>query len=108
MKFQTKDKTIRTVFFSPEKHHKCKASAESSSPIKISKYQLKRNQWTDEEEIHVNKRSRVDDPAPSEVTFDIQEQAVDESGIGEAKPGLTSISSLMEGMRKSLLKPSPL
>ena len=69
---QTKDKEYRTVCFSPEKHSKCKSNYESSFPVKISKYQIKRNRITDEDEVHMNKRTKLEDPKDNEVSFDIK------------------------------------
>ena len=66
------DKEYRTVCFSPEKHSKCKSNYESSSPVKISKYQIKRNRITDEDEVHMNKRTKLEDPKDNEVSFDIK------------------------------------
>lgn len=57
--------------FSPEKHLKCKANFESSSPVKISKFLIK---MTDEDEIHINKRTKLEDPADQEILFDIKKQ----------------------------------
>ena len=72
MKLQTCKRTFRTICFSPEKHDKCKATFESSSPVKITKFQLKTNCRTNEEEILIN-RSKLDDPQDEEITFDIIE-----------------------------------
>lgn len=69
---QTKNKTYRTVCFSPEKHANCKSKFESSSPIKLTRFQIKRNQRNNEDEIMINKRSRIDDATDNEVDFDIQ------------------------------------
>ena len=66
LKLQAQDKTYRTVCFSPEKHGKCKANFESSSPVKITKFQIKRNNGTKEDEIHMNKRTRLEDPEEEE------------------------------------------
>lgn len=93
MKLQTKEKTYRTVCFSPEKHHQCNARFESSSPVKVSKYQLKRNTWTTEDEIHINKRTRLEEPETTDVLFDIQDQPCDE----DVKPGLTEVTSVVVG-----------
>ena len=73
MSLQTQDKLYRAVCFSPEKHQQCKTTSESSSPIKLTKYQLKRNTFTDQDEIHINKRSRLFEPASHEIGFDIQQ-----------------------------------
>ena len=55
--------SYRAVCFSPEKHQQCKTTCESSSPIKLTKYQLKRNTFTEQDEIHINKRTRLFEPA---------------------------------------------
>ena len=73
MSWQTQDKLYRAVCFLPEKHQQCKATSESSSPIKLTKYQLKRNALTDQEEVHVNKRSRLFEPDSHKINFDIQQ-----------------------------------
>ena len=73
LKLQAQDKTYRTMCFSPEKHGKCKANFESSSPVKITKFQIKRNNGTKEDEIHMNTRTRLEDPE-EKVVFDIQKQ----------------------------------
>ena len=73
MTLQTQDKLYRAVCFSPEKHQQCKARSELSSPIKLTKYQLKRNGFTDQDDVHVNKRSRLFEPASYEINFDKQQ-----------------------------------
>ena len=57
MSLQTQEKLYRALCFSPEKHQQCKTTCESSSPIKLTKYQLKRNTFTEQDEIHINKRT---------------------------------------------------
>ncbi|XP_028417728.1 uncharacterized protein LOC114542249 isoform X2 [Dendronephthya gigantea] len=69
---QTSQGSYRTVCFSPEKHSKCKSKSESSSPLKLSKYQVKRNTFTNEDEIFINKRTKLDEPREDEINFDIQ------------------------------------
>lgn len=69
---QTENKSIRTVCFSPEKHRHFKQKLESSSPVKISNYNLKRNARTNDFEIHINKRTKLDEPTASEVNFDFK------------------------------------
>lgn len=73
MLLQTKEDTYRTVCFSPEKHALCKAKFESSSPIKLTKFQLKRNLANTEDEILINKRTKLDDPTDKEVDFDFKQ-----------------------------------
>ena len=72
LELQTKHCSYRTVCFSPEKHPNFKSKFKSSSPIKLTRFQLKRNQRNNDDEIMINKRSRVEDPTDSEVDFDIQ------------------------------------
>ncbi|CAB3981012.1 Hypothetical predicted protein [Paramuricea clavata] len=76
-----------------EKHNKYKARYESSSPVKLSKYQLKRNNWTAEDEIHLNKWRRLEEPNAVDVNFDIQEQPCQD----DIKPGLTNVTSVVAG-----------
>ena len=73
MSLETQDKLYRAVCFSPEKHQQCKARSDLSSPIKLTKYQLKRNAFTDQHEVHINKRSRLFEPASHKINFDIQQ-----------------------------------
>ena len=73
MSLQTQEKLYRAVCFSPEKHQQCKTTCKSSSPIKLTKYQLKRNTFTEQDEIHINNRTRLFEPASHEVNFDIQQ-----------------------------------
>lgn len=73
MSLQTQDKLYRAVCFSPENHQQCKTTCESSSPIKLTKYQLKRNTFTDQDEIHINKRTRLFEPSSHEINFDIRQ-----------------------------------
>ena len=40
--------------------------------MKISKYQIKRNRITDEDELHMNKRTKLEDPKDNEVSFDVK------------------------------------
>ena len=51
-----------------------KTQYESSSPIKISNYQLKRNSYSNQDEVHLNKRTKVEIPSQSEINFDITAQ----------------------------------
>ena len=95
MQLQTREKTFRAVCFSPEKHLKCKAVAESSSPVKIYNYQLKRNSRTQQEEIHMGKRSKLLDPDTEEVMFDFVAHNSEEASQSH-KPGLSSIEAVLE------------
>jgi len=40
--------------------------------VKISNYNLKRNARTNDFEIHINKRTKLDEPTASEVNFDFK------------------------------------
>lgn len=94
MKMQTDDRTVRTVCFSPEKHETFKRSFEASSPVKLSQFQLKSNRRTNEEEIIVNKRTKLDNPSEFEITFDIAAKEFDYTTtttavreVNEVRPG---------------------
>ena len=54
---------------------KCKF--ESSSPVKINKFQLKKNLKTEKEELILNKRTKIEDPHESAMDFDLQQVDVD-------------------------------
>ena len=70
---QLKDKSMRAVCFSPDKHSSMKSKLESTSPIKISNYNIKRNRYTDQDELHINKRTKLSDSNKTEITFDFTE-----------------------------------
>ena len=93
MTLQTKNGTYRSVCFSPEKHSGLSLNYESSSPVKISKFQLKRNQRSNDDESHINKRTKLENPQESEVTFDIQKVELEE----KCKPGITAVSDVLQG-----------
>ena len=59
MTLQTKNGTYRSVCFSPEKHSGFSSKYESSSPVKISRFQRKRNQSSNQDEIHINKQTFI-------------------------------------------------
>lgn len=84
---QTKNKSIKTVHFSPEKHCHFKQKLESSSPVKISNYNLKRNARTNDFEIHINKRTKIAEPTASEVNFDFKPAP---------QPQLTSVKEIVD------------
>ena len=77
---QTKNRTNRSVCFFPEKHPGLSSNYESSSQVKISKFQLKRNQRSYVDAIHINKRSKLEDQ---------QEE--------KCRPGITAVSDVLEG-----------
>jgi len=58
------------VCFSPEKHPTFKRKYESSSPIKLTKFQLKKNEKTSEQELLINNRTKLQDPSDKESEFD--------------------------------------
>ena len=58
--------------FSPEKHAALKRKFECSSPVKVNKYNLKKNDKTGEEELIWNKRTKIEEPQESEMEFDLQ------------------------------------
>ena len=99
MTLQMEHTIYRSVCFSPEKHHEFLTKYESSSPIKLTKYQIKRNARTNQDEVHINKRSKVDNAQESEVCFDIkiliQEQ--------KCKPGVSNIMDVLEEVTNSVL-----
>ena len=98
MTLQTKNGTYRSVCFSPEKHSSLSSNYESSSPVKISKFQLKRNKRSNDDEIHINKRSKFEEPQESEVTFDIEKVQSEE----KCKPGITAVSDVLQGDSNAL------
>ncbi len=71
MKLQTNKRTYRAVCFDSDLHDEFNSRYESSSPIKISNCQIRVNPRSNDEEIHINKRSKVLDPNVQEVDFDI-------------------------------------
>jgi hypothetical protein len=74
MNIQTQDKSYRAVCFSAEKHIEFKSRFESSSPVKLNKFQLKRNARTTDDEIHLTKRTKVEDAKEEETNFDLAEE----------------------------------
>ena len=71
MKLQTNKRTYRAVCFDSDLHDEFNSRYESSSPIKISNCQVRINPRSNDEEIHINKRSKVMDPNVQEIDFDI-------------------------------------
>ena len=74
LKLQTETKTYRSVCFSPEKHKEFKEKVEASSPVKISRYTLKRNTMSEADEIFINKRTKLDELSEHEIKFAFQNQ----------------------------------
>ena len=93
MTLQTKNGTYRSICFSPEKHSSLSTNYELSSPAKISKFQLKRNKRSNDDEIHTNKRSKLEEPQESEVTFDIKKVQSEE----KCQPGIAAVSDVLQG-----------
>ena len=79
LNFQTNSQVYRAVCLSPEKHSVLKRKFESSSPVKINKFQLKKNTKTEKEELILNKRTKIEDPHESVMDFDLQH--VDEETV---------------------------
>lgn len=75
---QMKEKTIRAVCFPPEKMKPMKANWEASSPVKISNFSIKRIRFTHDDEMHINKRTKLSEADVSEVDFNFVEEKVDE------------------------------
>ena len=67
---QLRDKSMRAVCFSPDKHTSMKVKLEPSSPIKISDYHVKCNRYSNKDKVHINKRTKLSEPNKSEITFD--------------------------------------
>ena len=81
LKLQTATSVYRTVCFSPERHKIFKAKSESSSPVKLTKHQLKKNPRSNEEEVHVTKTTRVEDTNEEQIDFDYAELLLDKPAI---------------------------
>ena len=89
LSFQTNSQVYRAACFSPEKHSVLKRKFESSSPIKINKFQLKKNPKTEKEEIILNKRTKIEDPHENEMDFDLQQ--VEEETLGAIDSSIQEI-----------------
>ena len=74
LKLQTRNDVYRAVCFSAEKHQTFKRKYESSSPLKLAKFQLKTNQRNNEQEIHINKKSKIMDPQEDEAQNNSQKK----------------------------------
>ena len=42
--------------------------------MRLTSYAVKRNRYTDQDEIHINKETKISDPIASELDFDIKPQ----------------------------------
>ena len=69
---QTKDKHLRGIYFSSDKMKPMKSRFKSLSPVKLNSYAVKKKRYTDEDDIHINKRTKISDPIASELDFDIK------------------------------------
>lgn len=88
---QLKDKSMRAVCFSPDKHSHMKSKLESSSPMKISNYHIKHNRCTDQDKVHINERTKLSDPNKSEITFDFTEITEEEKEDTESTDSIEEI-----------------
>jgi hypothetical protein len=92
------------VCFSPEKLVLCKAKFESSSPVKLTKFQLKRNTNNNEDEIFINKRLKLEDPSDPEIDFDFK--VTTKATESQIAPGITDVVSLSDGSSTSMVNVS--
>ncbi|XP_015778565.1 PREDICTED: uncharacterized protein LOC107356471 [Acropora digitifera] len=70
LQIQTSNEVYRTACFLPDKHPLLKGKLESSSSIKIHRYQLKKNERSEENDLILNKRTKIEDPDDCETDFD--------------------------------------
>ena len=75
---------------------------EATSSVKISNYVSERNNWTVEDEVHINKRTKIEEPTDHKTDFDIvkeqYEQAVATTiTVAEIKDGDTSQQVSIDG-----------
>ncbi len=73
MAIQTKNEVLRAVCFAPEKKKEMQAKCESSSPVKITNCRIRKNPYTQLNELQINKRTKISEPSPDEVTFNVIE-----------------------------------
>ena len=73
MTLQTKNEVLRGVCFAPEKRKEIQAKCESTSPVKITNCRIRKNPYTLQHEVQINKRTKISDPSPQEVTFNVME-----------------------------------
>ena len=57
--------------FYPKKRKEIDLKCDSASPVKITNCRIKRNAFTPEDEVRINKHSKIMDPGPKELDFDI-------------------------------------
>ena len=98
LKLQTRNDVYRAVCFSAEKHQTFKRKYESSSPLKLTKFQLKTNQRNNEQEIHINKKSKIMDPQEDEASFDYRNL------VTEQQPEEEAVTSVDEAKNMSIDK----
>ena len=79
MTLQTKDEILRGVCFAPEKKKEMQTMCESSSPVKITNCCIRKNPFSQKNELQINKRTKISEPSPEEITFDIMEIKKEES-----------------------------
>ena len=63
---------VRAVYCSVEKQREFKAKSEALLPVKITGFRMKRNSWSNEDEIHMNKRTKLEEPSEQETNFDFK------------------------------------
>lgn len=68
-----------------------KSKLESSSPMKISNYHIKPNRYTDQDEVHMNKRIKLSDPDKNEITFDFTKITEEEKEDTESTDSIQEI-----------------
>ncbi len=73
MAIQTKNEVLRAVCFAPEKKKEMQAKCELSSPVKITNCRIRKNPYTQLNELQINKRTKISEPSPDEVTFNVIE-----------------------------------
>ena len=68
---QMKNGIMRAVCVSPENLKPVKTQFETSSPVRISNYNMKRNNYTGQDELMLNKRAKIDPMSSTDVDFDM-------------------------------------
>ena len=100
MELQTRHRSYRAVCFSPEKHANLKSKFESSSPIKLTRFQLKRNVRNNDDEILINKRSRIEYLTDNAVDFDIQRLRLVNDQVSSA---IIDVASIVDGSSDAIV-----
>ena len=70
----------------------------------MTKFQLKRNQRNNEDEILINKRSKIEDPADNEVDFDIER--IKNQGENQYTTAIIDVASIVDGGSASIVNVS--